>query len=211
MIWFKEDENLVGYVPILNRTYSTDEIIEMTRLCWYFDVWSNLSQLVMQIQGIRYSVEEDMSPDHIYEIKRLIDIDFKFHFECCNIPSEWWRIQPYTEYVFEVLENMTLYKVATYSRKGMRAEIAKAKRILEPFVSDDALDDISCNVSEFISSAERTSDNFAKLQKLFADRGLVSTHKLFEEVIDEKIRKSFYKKRKITQDFGSRLSDVYWK
>ena len=194
MIWLKENQNLVGYVPILQKEYTEDEIREMSKYSCY-QGWSSLSRLVMEIQGIGYKFYEGYRICYGPEtIKRLVDISFSFDFECFLLPDDE-RMKTYRRQIFEVFENLTLYKVKENSEKKVKQNISRAKRTLKQLVSNKTLSGIDFDVRNSIREAKAVSERLATLQKMFVIHDYRLTHDLFANA-DEEIQKKIYEERK---------------
>ncbi len=194
MIWLKENQNLVGYVPVLKKEYTEEEIREMSEYSCY-QGWSTLSMLVMQIQGIGYKSYEGYRLCYGCEtIKRLVDISFTFDFECFLLPDDE-RMKTYRRQIFEVFENLTLYKVKEHSKKEVKQNISRAKRTLKQWVSNETLSRIDFDKQKSIRQAEEVSERLATLQKMFVVHDYRLTHDLFANA-DEEIQKKIYEERK---------------
>ena len=191
MIWLKENEVIVGYVPFLKKEYTENSIREMSKYSCYDD-WSKLSELVMKIQGIGYS----SNVWHYYEIKpkRLIDISFDFEFECFLQPNAP-RMDDYLSQIFDVFENLTFYRVGELSKEKIYERIEQIKQEIELLVSDETLLSIYADISKFNSSAEIATSNLQKLQKMFAINGYTLSNNLFVSS-DAQVKKDMYKKRR---------------
>lgn len=202
MIWLKENQKLVGYVPILEKEYEEMEIREMSKYHCYSG-WSKLSEFVMKIQGIEfvyyYGIDETTITD-LTEVQRLVDVRFCFDFECFlqddfryyNIIKDSLRMKIYKNQIFDVFQNLTLYKLKELSEKEAKEEIAQEKEILERLALyniDKYLLDIKCR-------AEKSSNNLSNLLKMFENNVYISgKHYLFAN-IDEAITKKIYEERK---------------
>lgn len=192
MIWLKENSNFVGYVPILKKKYSEEKIREMSKYSCY-QGWSSLSRLVMKIQGIGFEYHCVPCDHYKFNAQRLVDIRSDFSFECFLLPSEP-KMEHYRSQIFEVFENLTLYKVEEHSEEEIKENIAQAKHSLKHFVSDKTLLTIDYNVSDFFEDTNRTIANLSKLQKMFESKGYMLTYDLFAD-IDKALAKQIYEER----------------
>lgn len=193
MIWLKENHSLVGYVPILKKEYSEENIREMSEYHYYGD-WSALSILVMEIQGIEFSYYGGFSNHYRVKTQRLVDICFGFGFECFVFPSAP-KMEKYISQIFDVFENLTLYKVEEHSEKELKERIAQIKHTLEQLVSTKTLSAIDFDISDLIDDAESSATNLSNLQKIFEDKGYLLSHDIFAN-INKTLSKKIYKKRK---------------
>ncbi len=194
MIWLKENHILVGYVPTLKKEYSEQDIREMSKYSCY-QGWSRLSKLVMQIQGIGFEYNGGFSNHYRVETQRLVDICFNFDFECFLLPTDP-RMEKYRSQIFEVFENLTLYKVEQHSKEEIKEKIAQIKHTLEQLVSIKTLSGIDYDISVYIRSAESSFSNLCKLQKMFEDKGTPLSHDIFAN-INKTLSKKIYTKRRI--------------
>ena len=193
MIWLKENHSLVGYVPILKKEYSEENIREMSEYHCYSG-WSVLSSLVMNIQGIEFSYYGSSSDHYRVKTQRLVDICFGFNFECFTLPSDP-RMKKYISQIFDVFENLTLYKVEEHSEEEIKEQIAQIKHSLEHLISSKTLSAIDSDISYRIDDAEISATNLSNLQKIFEDKGYLLSHDIFAN-INKTISKKIYRKRK---------------
>lgn len=192
MIWLKENGNFVGYVPILKKEYNEESIREMSKYSCY-EGWSNLSKLVMKIQGIGFEYHSGYCVHYKFNAQRLVDIRFDFEFECFILPKNP-KMETYRSQIFEVFENLTLYQVEEHSEEEIIANFAQAKHSLEYFVSDKTLSAIDSDVFDFFVDTNRTIANLSKLQKMFESKGYMLTHDLFAN-INETLVQQIYEER----------------
>ncbi len=193
MIWLKENHSLIGYVPILKKEYSEKNIREMSEYSCY-EGWSRLSMLVMKIQGIEFSYNGGFNNHYRVETQRLADIRFDFDFECFLLPSDS-RMEKYRSQIFDVFENLTLYKVEEHSEEEIKESIAQVKHTLEQLVSTKTLSAIDYDISNFIAYAESSAINLSNLQKMFQDKGYLLSHDIFAN-INKTLSKKIYTKRR---------------
>lgn len=194
MIWLKEKKKIVGYVPILKKEYSEQEIREMSKYKGY-QGWSTLSILVMQIQGIGYEDYDYSYPRLLYssDAKRLVDVSFFFQFECFSIPNNP-IMEQYIPQIFKVFENLTFYKVEEYSIEQMRRKTENAKKEIEQLISEKTLNYINNDIKNFLLNVEETTKKLTDLQKLFKSKGYKLNHSLFESANPE-ILNQIYEQR----------------
>lgn len=195
MIWLKENDCFLGYVPILKKHYNETSIREMSEYNCY-TAWSLLSELVMQIQGIEYSYWAGFSKANHYNIKvkKLADIETCFNFECFTSAYDNQKMQIYIKQISEVFQNLTLYKVKEVSEDTLKEDILQAKQLLSKLGSYKILSEIDNELSTFIQSAEITSTNLSKLKRMIATSGYHLTT-LFDD-ITKPLSKKIYAKRK---------------
>lgn len=193
MIWLKENQKLVGYVPILEKEYNKIEIREMSEYHCY-QGWSKLSEFIMQIQGIEFECYYGFADFSITEVQRLVDISFCFDFEC--FLQDNFKMNIYIGQIFDVFQNLTLYKVRELSEKEAKEEIAQAKKLLEGLISIKTLSNIDEDFLSIKSIAENSSNNLSNLQEMFENKGYTLDKLHLFANIDESITKKIYKKRK---------------
>ena len=104
-------------------------------------------------------------------------------------------METYRRQIFEVFENLTLYKVKEHSEKKLKQNISRTKRTLKQWVSNDTLSRIDFDVQKSISQAKRVSENLETLQKMFVAHDYRLTHDLFANA-NEEIQKKIYEERK---------------
>ena len=189
MIWLKENQSIVGCVPSLKRTYSEKEIRQMSKYNCY-PGWSELSKFVMKIQGIGFLYDGGFSDKYKVGAQRLVDICFDFDFECFLFPSDLYLIQ-----IFDVFENLTLYKLEELSEKEIKKELSQAKKKLERLVSVKTLFNIDKDFSNTLRVAERSFTNLSNLQKLLIKKGYILEKSQLFANIDESTMKKIYDER----------------
>lgn len=193
MIWLKENHSLVGYVPILKKEYSEKNIREMSEYSCY-EGWSNLSELVMKIQGIEFLYYGGFNNHYRVETQRIVDIKFDFGFECFLLQTDP-RMEKYRSQIFDVFENLTLYKVEELSEEKIKESISQVKHTIEQLVSIRTLSNIDYDISNLMNYAKRSATNLSNLQKMFEDKGYILSHDLFAN-INKTISKKIYTKRR---------------
>lgn len=194
MIWLKENHSLVGYVPILKKEYSEENIREMSEYNCYSG-WSLLSILVMKIQGIEFSYYGGYSNHYRVKTQRLVDICFGFDFECFSLPSDP-RMEKYISQIFDVFENLTLYKVEEHSEEEIKERVAQIKHTLEHLVLPKTLSAINSDISYLIDyDAKSSATRLSELQKMFKDKGYLLSHDIFAN-INKILSKEIYNERK---------------
>lgn len=196
MIWLEEKEKIIGYVPMLKKEYSEEQIKKMSEYSRY-EGWSELSILVMKIQGIaykKYSCSFPFRLEYGSDAKRLVDVSSNFDFECFLLPSDPIIIEHYIPQIFEVFKNLTFYKVEEYSSEQMSEKIETAKREIEQLISEKTLVAINYDIEYFLANAKRTTERLGELQKIFANKGYTLSSSLFENANPE-ILKQIYEKR----------------
>ena len=104
-------------------------------------------------------------------------------------------MKTYRRQIFEVFENLTLYKVKVHSKKEVKQNISRAKRTLKQWVSNETLSRIDFDKQKSIRQAEEVSERLATLQKMFVVHDYRLTHDLFANA-DEEIQKKIYEERK---------------
>lgn len=205
MIWLEEKGKIVGYVPMLKKEYSEQEIKQMSEYSCY-QGWSELSILVMQIQGIAYKKYSCSFPyrlEYGSDAKRLVDVSSNFDFECFLLPSDSTIIKHYIPQIFEVFKNLTFYKVEEYSRKQMSEKIETAKREIEQLISEKTLSAINHDIENTLNNVKRVTERLSKLQRLFESKGYKLNHTLFEDA-DSEILKQIYEERETKITFEKR-------
>lgn len=195
MIWLKENDKIMGYVPILKKEYTEKEIREMSEYSCY-QGWSKLSSLVMRIQGIGFIYVGGFRDHYQVLAQSLMDVNSKFDFECFLLPNDE-RMEHYRKQIHEVLENLTLYKIKELSEKEIQKNMLEMEQTLGECLSDRTLEKARFDVWSFINSAEVTVKNLTNLQEMFADKGYVLEHNLFAKD-GEMPNKDIYEKRETT-------------
>jgi len=189
MIWIKENDELVGYVPVLKKVYTDDEIREMSNHSFLQPrEWSKLSSLVMHIQGISYiDYDEHTMIRLTFDAPlRLYQIEHEFNYECL-LPLDNSSLIPYIKQVFDVFENLTLYKVENYSISNLEKEFKEKLDYISHFIDTESINIslIYLNFQHTLSIAEQNSSNIQKLFEIFSSNGLILSHNLFEEADEE--------------------------
>lgn len=214
MIWLKENHSLIGYVPVLKKEYTEKDIREMSKYhC--FQGWSKLSGLVMQIQGIEF-VYNSCYPRESYRVRpeRIVDVFCDFDFECFTFPDVP-VMEKYIRQIFDLFENLTLYKVEEHSEEEIKESSLQVRHALKQVIANLSklpeifqLDNIDETIKEIkesslqvkrthqriIAYAERSATNLSKLQKMFQDKGYLLSHNIFAN-INETISKEIYTER----------------
>lgn len=188
MIWLKEDEKVVGYVPILKKQYSEEEIWKMNKYSLY-QGWSELAKIVMQIQGIKY-INANPYTYYEFEAKRLVDVKFGFYFEFGEDNFH------YISQTFQVFENLVFYKMEEYSKTEIKEKVSRITSEMEQFISKKTLDDIKGDIKGLVREAKRNDKDLCNLQNIFSANGYKLSHSLFESP-DELLRKQLYAERAI--------------
>lgn len=190
MIWIKENDEIVGYVPILKKEYTDDEIREMSKYCYsYSKGWSKLSSLVMHIQGISYAYISNRPTVDFFEApSTLYDVSSDFNYECFFSYSDF-QIEPYIKQIFDVFENLTLYKVENYTISDLSKQFNAMTAFLSRFVSGYELTPVRNSFEHTLSIAETNATEIQYLFKFFSDNGLVLSHPLFQEADNAIIEK----------------------
>lgn len=147
-----------------------------------------------KIQGIEFSYNGGFNNHYRVETQRLADIRFDFDFECFLLPSDS-RMEKYRSQIFDVFENLTLYKVEEHSEEEIKESIAQVKHTLEQLVSTKTLSAIDYDISNFIAYAESSAINLSNLQKMFQDKGYLLSHDIFAN-INKTLSKKIYTKRR---------------
>lgn len=202
MIWFKENEKIIGCVPILKKEYISEEIREMSNMDCITNGWTELSQLVMQIQGISYSYKDTFSKRSCYKIeasRTLADIEFKMRWlECFSRPSNP-MMKKYIRYIFEVFKNLTLYKVKSYSEEELKEKMEKMEEEFKFIITEKSFDILKTDLEEIRQRAEDNTIHLHRINNIFYENGLILTGDLFKEA-DETILRKVYKTRKIAYE-----------
>lgn len=191
MIWIKENYEIVGYVPILKKEYTDDEIREMSKYCQsQHKGWSKLSSLVMHVQGISYSYINDSPRVHnFYAPSTLYKVVSDFGYECFSgFPD--FETKQYINQIFDVFENLTLYRVEQHSISFLLKKVDDISDYLSRFMDNY---DIKCRIrgklARTLLTAKSNAINLENLLNLFSDNGLVLSHSIFEEADEEIIEK----------------------
>ena len=198
MIWLDKEEEFWGCVPVLKKNYTETQIREMSKHSAYIG-WSNLSSLVMRIQGINEDFNGGFMHHYVCKApKKLIDVDFSFSFECFyNSDAE--NIQ-YIKQIVDVFEHLTLYVVEKRSKKQMHNTVAVALRNIQGFVSSRTFDSVKYDINHFFEGTKKTVDNLDKLLVLFDKFSLGLTHDLIVEP-NEEIIKMVNEERNVEQTY----------
>lgn len=193
MIWIKENDEIVGYVPMLKKEYSDDEILEMSKYCQsYYKGWSKLSSFVMHLQGISYAyISHKPIVDFFDAPLRLYDIKSDFYYECLDFDLLPYDIvKPYTDQVFDVFENLILYKVEHYPISDLKQKVYEMADYLSNFVDSSIISSVRTNFNAVtLSIASANAKNIENLFKIFSKNGLTLSHNLFQEADDAIIEK----------------------
>ena len=185
MIWIKENDKLVGYVPVLKKEYTDDEIRKMSEHCQYdYDRWSKSSALVMPLQVISYAYNGKKPTVDFSDVpKALYDITFDF----CFWPFIASKPISYTHQIFDVFENLTLYKVEQYSISDVTKKFDETTSYLSKFLNEDTIFSVKNNFKNLLSTADATAKNIEDLFDCFLRNGLSLSHLLFMETSAELI------------------------
>ena len=186
MIWLKENNNFCGYIMVLKKEYSEKEIRDMSRYHGY-QGWSQLSQLVMIIQGIEFSY---LGTSHKYRIEtqRIADIRFGFDFECFFCQTD----RMYRKQIFEVFKNVKMYKIREYSSEKW----SKIGHMIMELVSSKTFSHVDRDINRDVDIVSR---NFEKLQKMFEDKGYPLSHNIFANVNEEILEKIYLERETKTE------------
>lgn len=189
MIWLKENDELVGYVPILKKEYSDAQIRRMSEYCQSdYKGWSKLSTLVMHIQGISYAYISKAPVVAFFEAPiALYDIKCDLFFECSSNNSSDPRIKSYINQIFDVFENLTLYKVEQHSISDISKKFDETASYLNHFLNQDIFFSIRNDFNRMLSTASKNAISIQELFEVFSDNELVLSHSLFKEADDELI------------------------
>lgn len=197
MIWIKEKNNIVGYVPVLTKQYSDDEIREMSQ---DFRGWSTLSTLVMHIQGITSSYSGD-KPVVKYSNAplTLYDITFDFHdfyreYLCFD------EIPQYINQIFDVFQNLTIYKVSTYHIPDLTKNIDDIINHLQLFIPEKSTTSLRSDFNNLLSIAEYNAERFEELMITFLENNLTLSDSLFDTA-DEEMIKTLKQRRKFRKGY----------
>jgi len=130
--------------------------------------------------------------------KTLAEVNCGFEFECFLVSSDF-RIKSYISDIYNVFENLTLYKVKFYSESQLKDKIESLKKELSYFIDDKTTDIIDFDFRQTLMIAERNSEYLEKLLQLFSDNGLKLFHEIFQDA-DDAVIKEAYKQRKIRKE-----------
>ena len=188
MIWLKEKNKFIGYVPILNKEYSIEEIYKMNDYCGH-DGWSKLAILVMKIQGINCEYVNKLDGYSISNNNTLKDIKDTFDFECLD-RAKTYKLDRYIKQIFEVFNDLTLYKIEEYNEEDFIKEMTDKLQSMKEYLSSNTLLKIDYELNLFNKEAKQTTNNLNNLFKLFAERGYIMYHNIFQNATQEIINKS---------------------
>lgn len=183
---------LCGYVPVLKKEYSFEEIRDMSYFLKDGSV-SKLSILVCDLQGIYCS-----SKGHIYEpSKRIISIPFCFNFECIDSTSA--KYNHYIDLIWDVLINIDFFKVIELSEEDLRCKIESSLNSLKWFVSDCSLNQINDEFNLTKKLAAKNKSNISKLRQQCKKRGFKSNHNIFtQKNVSPEIMQKLYERRELS-------------
>lgn len=215
MIWLNENGKMIGYVPLLKKEYTEEEILDMSK-CNGKDGFSELSKFIMQIQGFTgyyreyYTYYFQHTPIY-YPVYRLVDTTFNFYSldsEIFSLDSNIYldnhyndypnsKLCKYVDWIIEVLENLTLYKVEEYLEDDLYKEIPK---VLEQIIKKDTLHLINGDIKWNITHAKYASNYLKDLNKIFIYRGydLTSNKNIIKDITDD-LKEKIYEKREAKQ------------
>lgn len=197
MIWIKNNEEIIGCVPILKKKYTEDQIRQMSKYSCYSG-WSNLSATVMNIQGINYEYHGSADESYSYEVpKTLAEVNFSFKYEFFWNPS-YPVVDLYIKQVFDVFENLTLYKVQHYSEEQFKEKLEYLKRDLSYIVCKKTFSSIEYELDSIMYEAEENAKTLENVLSVFSSHNLNLSNKIFQEP-DNSIIEKIYKKRRINE------------
>lgn len=181
MIWLREGNNIVGYAPVLKKQYSDDEIRKMSNWSCY-EGWSELSKFVMRMQGTGYEYSNgqdyEESEDCIY---KAIDAWTNFEFECLHIsPDKEERMKVYLKQIYEVFENLKLYRIKTSSISHMRKVAEDAKKSMNDFISKHTLLSIDKDVDNIVESTNERTTNLNRLLTMFSNYNYPLPYEIYD-------------------------------
>lgn len=185
MIWLKEQNIIGGFIIILNKKYTIEEIREMSNYHHYTG-WSQLSTLVMKLQGISYKTKFDTFPAY----KALIDVTSNLDFECLW-HRDYSHMKAYIYQIFNVFKNMTFYELDECSEEEFLEMLEEEKEKIRKSGDLQALNEFDSKFGGVITIAEHTKENLVKLSNIFSEYGLYFSHDLLEEATEEIIEKAF--------------------
>lgn len=196
MIWLKENDNMVGYVPVLNKSYTEKEIRHMSEFSCY-EGWSDLSCFVMTLQGLGYEYDNGMDSRYSSAgVPKLINVGCSFDFEYFCLKTDE-RMKIYLKQIYEVFSNLTLYKVEQRSITDITKCIYDIKETLSHnFISKRTLSNIDDDFKTQIKYMEETTKNLKKLLKEFSDFDFPHIVNLYK-VADKDASEKFSDERKI--------------
>ena len=205
MIWFKKEEKLIGYVPLLSKEYNSNEIRNMSKNS--ARRISSLSEFVMQIQAISYSYFREGEHYKRPTANSLMNVSLHIsEWECFSITSDDERKKTYINDIFEVFENLSLYKVK-------ELEIEEVKNTIK-FLTDDIKgfndslkyllkveieESLNRKLEEAINNAESNTEYLEKLKVLFKENDKVLTNPIFKEP-DDKVLLDAEQERNVKYD-----------
>lgn len=190
MIWIREKDEIVGYVPILKKEYSENEIREMSKYCHSRSKgWSKLSRLVMKIQGISYAYIQASTISPFEAPFTLYDVKSDFSYECFLDYYSDSQVKSYIHQIFDVFENLTLYKVEHHSISQLSEKVSDMCHYLSRFVKRDIANSVMSSFEDTLEMAGSNAKYIEDLFKLFADNSLILSHNIFEEANDEILEK----------------------
>ena len=191
MIWLKDGQKIVGYVPYIEKRYTREELFELNAHCPY-QGWSNLAQLVMITQGISYE-SDSPSIAHTHEdAVPLADVKFDFSFECFD--KDDFESELYVKDIHTVFEGLKLYKVTSKDIVVLNCAMSQVPKYWKHIITDETLDNMLDDLNWTIQTAERVANNIKTLFKKFEDLGL-SAPDIFYDKTPEDILSTMYDKR----------------
>ena len=187
-----QKNNLCGYVPVLKKEYSFEQIRDMS----YFlkdGSASILSKLVCNLQGIYCS-----SDGHIYEpSKRIISIPFYFNFECLDSTSA--KYHHYIDLIWDVLIHIDFFKILELTEEDLNGKLESSLNSLKWFVSDCCLSQIHTEFDFTKEMAVQSKRNIAKLRQQCKEKGYKSNRNIFtQKKATPEIIQNLYEKRELS-------------
>lgn len=189
MIWIKKENNYEGYIPILNSSFSNEQINEYSKYAGY-NGWSDLSKLIMETMGISYNPIFPRKKPTNNIIKELEDINFTFDFECLYLRNN--DTNKYCKQLLEVLPKFYFCKIKEFTEEELNQIYINicSSHLLTKNTKKEILEDIY-NIKE---RAKETYINFKKINKLFKLYGLDLNNQF---IISNKYIEDFKKERSI--------------
>lgn len=194
MIWLREGNVIVGYAPALKKKYSDEEILGMSKYS-YYEGWSMLSMLVMEIQGIEYIDDEDYGFAK-RSVPKPMDVCDSFSFECSWEGLENKEcMKTYIEQIYDVFQNLILYRIEQHSICDMKKIAETAKENMNLFISQPTIESLDKDIQIKIAHADGITKNLNELLSLFSNQGYPDLN-LFD-IPTEEILKYLNTERKI--------------
>lgn len=202
MIWLKEGEKLLGFVPTLKKEYGEEEIKKMSNNT--SSMISSLSEFVMQIQGVTAEFYEEGRTIKKIPENSLVEVSLNLRrWECFNSVSNPTRTQNYVEDIFDVFENITLHKFVELRTKDVKKtidflskEVNAFNEIFNYLLKVEVESQLNIQLAKKIQIAESNTECLERLMQLFSGAGkTLDKNKFFDQNPDEETKKKLAEER----------------